>query len=255
MQGIGISTLRNVLIVIGVFIVCYFLNTALVANLLTDGSSVLESLTDRFYYQDGNNVDELERDPVAYEEASSKAYALVSLCIKMLLVLVFLVLSALMIRLSKPSQNSERPHNYKIVALVLSSVLFGLIHSANPEIEKFGYGIMMVYYISAGMLLGIVTLMDNRIELALGIHAATNFTGAVFVGYDGAAIQTDSILTSHSLNPYLMTGGFFVLAGVFLFFAKRKYGWGSFSQLLDPIYKPDEDQDLGHLLVDLDQNQ
>lgn len=52
-----------------------------------------------------------------------------------------------------------------------------------------------------------------------------------------------------------MTGGFFVLAGVFLFFAKRKYGWGSFSQLLDPIYKPDEDQDLGHLLVDLDQNQ
>ena len=223
MQGIGISKLRNILIVIGSAIVPYFLNKALANNLLNDG---MDDLT----------------------------YAYTSFGIKVSVIILFIGLASILIRMLK-SNNNSGPHNYKIVALILSSVLFGLVHSANPEIEKFGYGIMMIYYISAGMLLGIVTLMDNRIELALGIHAATNFTGAVFVGYDGAAIQTDSILTSHSLNPYLMTGGFFVLAGVFLFFAKRKYGWGSFSQLLDPIYKPDEDQDLGHLLVDLDQNQ
>lgn len=222
MQGIGISKLRNILIVIGSAIVAYFLNKALANNLLNDG---MDDLT----------------------------YAYTSFGIKVSVIILFIGLASILIRMLK-SNNNSGPHNYKIVALILSSVLFGLVHSANPEIEKFGYGIMMIYYISAGMLLGIVTLMDNRIELALGIHAATNFTGAVFVGYDGAAIQTDSILTSHSLNPYIMTVGFFVLAAVFLFFTHKKYKWGSFSKLLEPIYKPDEDIALERLLVENDIN-
>jgi len=145
-------------------------------------------------------------------------------------------------------QSKSAPYNYKLVALVLTSILFGLIHSANPEIEKFGYGIMQVYYVSAGLFLGIMTLMDNRMELALGVHAATNFTGAVFVGYEGGAIQTYSLLKTTDLDPYLMTGGFFMLATLFLFIAKKKYGWGSFAQLNEPIYKPDENQALNHLL-------
>ncbi len=219
MQAIGISKLQSVAMVIVAAIVCYFINDILVASLLSD------------------DLDELR-------------YSYISLAIKALVIIIFMIIASVLISIAKGSTSSDKPHNYKIVALVLSSVLFGLIHSANPEIEKFGYEIMMLYYISAGMLLGIVTLMDDRIELALGIHAATNFTGAVFVGYDGAAIQTDSILTSHSLNPYIMTGGFFVLAGVFLLITKRKYGWGSFSQLVDPIYKPNEDLDLGRLLVE-----
>ena len=221
MQGIGITKLRNVLIVIGVAIVAYFIDKALVGSILS------------------NDMDDL-------------TYAYKAFGIKCIVIVLFLVLASILIRLIKSNSSGNTPHNYKIVALFLSSVLFGLVHSANPEIEKFGYEIMMLYYISAGMLLGIVTLMDNRIELALGIHAATNFTGAVFVGYDGAAIQTDSILTSHSLNPYIMTGGFFVLAAVFLFFTKKKYKWGSFTKLLEPIHKPDEDIALGHLLVDSD---
>ncbi len=219
MQAIGISKLRNVGIVIISAIICYYLNKVLVNSLLS------------------NDMDDLR-------------YAYTSLGIKALVIIVFTIIASILIKIANGAVSPDQPHNYKIVALVLSSVLFGLIHSSNPEIEKFGYEIMMAYYISAGMLLGIVTLMDDRIELALGIHAATNFTGAVFVGYDGAAIQTDSILTSHSLNPYIMTGGFFVLAGVFLILAKRKYGWGSFSQLMEPIYKPNEDLDLGHLLAD-----
>lgn len=220
MQAIGISRIGSVIMVVISAVLAYFLNKVLVNSLLVE------------------DMDELR-------------YAYTSLGIKALVILMFMIVSALLIRFGKANEGSStKPHNYKIVALVLSSVLFGLIHSANPEIAKFGYGIMMFYYISAGMLLGVVTLMDNRIELALGIHAATNFTGAVFVGYDGAAIQTDSILTSHSLDPYIMTGGFFILAAVFLLLTKKRYGWGSFSQLLDPIYKPNEDDDLSRLLTD-----
>src|SRR5690606_26504138 len=46
------------------------------------------------------------------------------------------------------------------VPLIVTSVIFGLMHIANPEVEKLGYGIM-VYYIGTGFFLGIITLMDQ----------------------------------------------------------------------------------------------
>jgi len=41
---------------------------------------------------------------------------------------------------------------------------------ANPEVEKLG-PMIMVYYIGTGLMLGIMTLMDDGLELALGFHA------------------------------------------------------------------------------------
>ena len=106
---------------------------------------------------------------------------------------------------------------------------------------------MQMYYVSAGLLLGILTIMDDSLELALGVHAATNFTGAVLVGYDGGAIKTESIFTSHQLNPQLMLAGFLVLAVIFLLIVKSKYKWGSFSKIFDPIHKPDENLAINQL--------
>ncbi len=59
------------------------------------------------------------------------------------------------------------------VPLVVTSVIFGGMHVFNPEVEKLGY-IIMVYYIGTGFLLGIMTLMDEGMELALGFHAGNN---------------------------------------------------------------------------------
>src|SRR5690606_28045513 len=59
------------------------------------------------------------------------------------------------------------------VPLVATSIIFGVMHIANPEVEKLGYGIM-IYYIGTGFFLGIITLMDEGMELALGFHAANN---------------------------------------------------------------------------------
>ena len=55
------------------------------------------------------------------------------------------------------------------VPLVVTSVLFGAMHFFNPEVDKLGYGIM-VYYMGTGFFLGIMTLMDEGLELALGFH-------------------------------------------------------------------------------------
>lgn len=121
------------------------------------------------------------------------------------------------------------------IPLIVTSVLFGLIHSANPEIAKFGFWTMQAYYVMAGLLLGIITLMDDSMELALGVHAATNFIGAVFVGYDGAAIQTYSLFNTEFLDTTYMIVGFLCAALIFVFICKSKYNWGSFGKLFSPL--------------------
>lgn len=117
--------------------------------------------------------------------------------------------------------------------LVVTSVLFGLMHIANPEVEKLGYGIM-VYYIGTGFFLGIMTLMDDGLELALGFHAANNLFTALLVTADWTAFQTHSIYKDIS-EPGL---GWDVLIPVFVVFPillwvfAKKYGWKNWKEKL-----------------------
>lgn len=73
--------------------------------------------------------------------------------------------------------------------LLWTSLLFGMLHIANPEIQEMGY-IILFYYIGTGLFLGIITLMDNGMELALGFHAANNLITALLVTSDSSAFQT-----------------------------------------------------------------
>lgn len=119
------------------------------------------------------------------------------------------------------------------VPLVVTSVLFGLMHIANPEVEKLGYGIM-VYYIGTGFFLGIMTLMDEGLELALGFHAANNLITALLVTADWTAFQTDSIYRDIS-EPVLGWDALipvFVVFPILLFLFSRKYGWSNWKEKL-----------------------
>ncbi|KAA3620569.1 MAG: CPBP family intramembrane metalloprotease, partial [Flavobacterium sp.] len=68
----------------------------------------------------------------------------------------------------------------KWAPLVLTSIIFGGLHFLNPEVEKLG-SVMMVYYIGTGFFLGIITLMDDGLELALGFHAGNNLVAALLL--------------------------------------------------------------------------
>lgn len=115
-----------------------------------------------------------------------------------------------------------------ILGWLITSLLFGMIHMANPEVQSYGIVPMMLYYIGAGFFLALITIWDNRLELALGVHAATNFISAVFVGYEGAAIQTESLFKISELNVWFAAIGFYVIAFIFTIICKRKYGWTKF---------------------------
>lgn len=117
--------------------------------------------------------------------------------------------------------------------LVITSVFFGAMHLANPEVGKLGYGIM-VYYIGTGFFLGILTLMDEGLELALGFHAANNLIGALLVTADWTAFQTDSIYRDVS-QPELGWDVFvpvLIIYPILLFIFSKKYGWNNWKERL-----------------------
>ena len=116
---------------------------------------------------------------------------------------------------------------------VFTSIAFGLMHIANPEVGKMGY-IILIYYVGTGFFLGILTLMDEGLELALGFHAANNLFGALLLTSDWSAFQTHSILKDVA-EP---SAGFEVILPVFIIFPilvfifSKKYGWKNWKQKL-----------------------
>jgi len=117
--------------------------------------------------------------------------------------------------------------------LIITSTLFGLMHLANPEVEKLGFGIM-IYYIGTGFFLGILTLMDEGLELALGFHAANNLITALLVTADWTAFQTNSIYRDIS-EPVLgwdVLIPVFVVYPILLFVFSKKYVWRNWKDRL-----------------------
>ncbi|WP_422079847.1 CPBP family intramembrane glutamic endopeptidase [Ulvibacterium sp.] len=128
------------------------------------------------------------------------------------------------------------------VPLFVTSVLFGLMHLGNPEVGKLGYGIM-VYYIGTGFFLGIMTLMDRGLELALGFHASNNLVTALLVTADSTAFQVDAIYKNVA-EPSL---GFDALLPVFIVFPillyvfSKKYQWKNWKErLAGPVLSKEE---------------
>jgi membrane protease YdiL (CAAX protease family) len=117
--------------------------------------------------------------------------------------------------------------------LVMTSTIFGLMHLANPEVTKMGY-IIMVYYIGTGLLLGVITLMDEGMELSLGFHAANNLVGALLVTSNWSAFQTNSVFKDVSeptagvdiIMPIL------VIYPILLVIFGMKYNWTNWKDKL-----------------------
>ena len=130
--------------------------------------------------------------------------------------------------------------------LIFTSILFGLAHSANPEVAEMGF-ITMVFYIGTGLLLGIMTLMDEGLELALGFHFGNNLIAALLITSDWSALETDAIFRYTGeegldttfidiLIPIL------VFYPIILFVLSKKYKWNNWKdKLFGKVSEPNED--------------
>lgn len=130
----------------------------------------------------------------------------------------------------------------KWVPLLTTSIVFGMLHIANPEVDKLG-NVIMVYYIGTGLFLGIMTLMDEGMELALGFHAANNLFTALLVTADWTAFQTHSVLkdmsepTAASFTEIFMP--VFIVFPILLFIFSKRYNWTNWKdKLFGPVEGP-----------------
>lgn len=118
------------------------------------------------------------------------------------------------------------------VPLVITSLIFGLMHAFNPEIEKLGYSILSVY-IGLGFFLGIITLMDDGMELALGFHAANNMIIALLVTSDWTALQTNSIFLDVAEPSAIgQIVPVFIILPILTFIFAKKYKWSDWKDKL-----------------------
>jgi membrane protease YdiL (CAAX protease family) len=128
----------------------------------------------------------------------------------------------------------------KAVPLIITSLIFGLMHAFNPEIEKLGYSVLSVY-IGLGFFLGIITLMDDGMELALGFHASNNMIIALLVTSDWTALQTNSVFLDVSEPSAIgQIVPIFIVLPILTFIFAKKYKWSGWKEkLTGKVHKPD----------------
>ena len=122
----------------------------------------------------------------------------------------------------------------KWVPLIITSLLFGLLHIANPEIDKLGY-ILLVHYIGTGFFLGIITLMDEGLELALGFHAANNLFTALLVTADWTAFQTNSVfrdISDPDVGNFEIFASVLIVYPIMIFIFSKIYKWSNWKDKL-----------------------
>jgi membrane protease YdiL (CAAX protease family) len=116
--------------------------------------------------------------------------------------------------------------------LILTSVIFGLLHSWNPEVEKHGFWLMFPYYVGFGLILGTIALLDESLEIPLAVHFVNNFYGATIVTFPESAMQTDAIITMSHMNPVGMILPWALGMLIFTIIIIQKYNLNDFSKLI-----------------------
>lgn len=122
--------------------------------------------------------------------------------------------------------------------LIMTSVLFGLLHAFNPEVKKFGFLTMIPQYVVFGLIFGMITIFDDGIEAAMGAHAANNIFLCIMVTNDSSALQTPALYEQFNIHPWTEFSALIITGILFILILKRIFGWKDFSVLIGKISNP-----------------
>lgn len=126
--------------------------------------------------------------------------------------------------------------------LAMTSLLFGLMHSFNPEVKEFGFLAMMPQYVLFGLTFGIITILDDGIEAATGAHAANNIFLCVMVTNDSSALQTSAVFEQQNIFPWTELAALLITSVLFVIILKVIFKWKDFSPLFSRVEPAKEDQ-------------
>lgn len=116
---------------------------------------------------------------------------------------------------------------------LINGLIFGGLHSMNPEVTALGW-FAMLFYILSGFFAAFLTIMDDGIELSWGYHTANNFFGLLILSSEWQSLQTDSLLLDTS-KPSVGWGLIAILAIAYplmIFLLAKIYRWSDWKKRL-----------------------
>ena len=115
-------------------------------------------------------------------------------------------------------------HN-RLLSIMIPGILFALLHSFNPEIKEFGFWAMIPQYLMIGILYGLVAVLDDGIELAVGMHAANNVFISLFITQKHGVLQTDAVFYQTIVDVCKDNLETLVMCIIVVAFFAWKYKW------------------------------
>lgn len=119
--------------------------------------------------------------------------------------------------------------------LLMTSVLFGLLHAFNPEVKEYGFFTMMPQYILFGLIFGLITIFDDGIEAAMGAHTANNIFLCIMVTSKSAALQTPALYEQINIYPWTEFTGLILTGILFVFILSKIFRWDNPLNIFEKI--------------------
>lgn len=124
------------------------------------------------------------------------------------------------------------------VPILVTSLLFGLMHGLNPEVKEYGFLTMMPQYIFFGLVFAVLTMFDDGIEVAIGAHAANNIFLSVLITHSDMALQTPAMYEQVEIYPWKEFAGLVVMSVIFVAIMALVYRWKDIRRLYARISVP-----------------
>ena len=119
--------------------------------------------------------------------------------------------------------------------IVMTSVLFGLMHALNPEVQEYGFITMIPQYVFFGLVFAVLTMLDDGVELAIGAHSANNVFLVILITNKDMALQTPAMYEQTVIYPWREFAGLVVMSVVFVAIMAVVYRWKDIRKLYAKI--------------------
>jgi hypothetical protein len=94
-----------------------------------------------------------------------------------------------------------------------------------------------------GIIFGIITILDDGIEAAIGAHSANNVFLSIMLTNKGSVLQTPAIYEQHNYYPLTEFATMLVIGILVILVMKIVFRWNNFSALFGSVgKKPAADQ-------------
>ena len=125
----------------------------------------------------------------------------------------------------------------RLFPVIMTSLLFALLHSLNPEVKEYGFLTMMPQYLVFGLIFGLVTILDDGIEAAMGAHAANNIFLCIMVTHRSSALQTPALFEQHNIYPWSELAGLLLTGLLFILILRKIFKWKDLSIIFRKVEK------------------